>query len=80
EAGYSAPVIFITGHDSPKARERAQSASAAAYFPKPFPGRGLLAAIRNALREGTNPKMSSEPPESEAGPDATSTSSPKAIS
>ena len=36
------PVIFITGHDNPATRARAERLGAAAYLPKPFAGRRLL--------------------------------------
>ena len=39
------PVIFITAHDSPASRDRAQRLAAAAYFTKPFAGRSLLAVL-----------------------------------
>jgi FixJ family two-component response regulator len=49
QAGSKAPVIFITGHDSPTARAEAEHLGAAAYLPKPFEGRALLDAIRSAI-------------------------------
>jgi FixJ family two-component response regulator len=45
-AGSSTPVIFVTAHDEPETRERAQAAGCAAYFRKTAPGRDLLRAIR----------------------------------
>lgn len=42
------PVIVITGHDMPEARERALAAGAAAYFRKPVDGQALLDAIITA--------------------------------
>jgi FixJ family two-component response regulator len=44
-----APVVFITAHDEPRTRERAQAAGALAYLAKPFPGRSLLDAVHQAL-------------------------------
>lgn len=43
------PVIFITGHDEPAAREQAEALGAAAYLPKPFAGRALVAAVSRAV-------------------------------
>jgi FixJ family two-component response regulator len=39
------PVIIITGHDSPANRREAMRRGAAAYLPKPFPGKTILCAI-----------------------------------
>jgi FixJ family two-component response regulator len=39
------PVIFITAHDEPAARGRAERLGAAAYLAKPFTGRRLLEAL-----------------------------------
>jgi FixJ family two-component response regulator len=44
------PVIFITGFDEANSREQARRLGAAAYLPKPFPGRDLVAAVDEALR------------------------------
>lgn len=43
------PVIFITGHDDPSAREQAEALGAAAYLPKPFAGHALVAAVARAV-------------------------------
>ena len=48
-AGHHVPVIFVTAHDTPETRDRAQSAGAAAYFRKPVDGQALLDAIAWAL-------------------------------
>jgi FixJ family two-component response regulator len=40
------PVIVITAHDMPGLGEQALQLGAAAYFPKPFAGTALLAAIK----------------------------------
>jgi FixJ family two-component response regulator len=47
--GRDLPVVFITAHDEPAARQRARDAGALAYLPKPFPGRSLLDAVSQAL-------------------------------
>ena len=41
-------VIFMTAHDSPQWRERAEKAGAVAYLNKPFPEQTLLDAIQLA--------------------------------
>ena len=50
-AGYRLPVIFVTGHDTPESRARAQHVGAAAYFRKPVDAQALLDAIVWALSE-----------------------------
>jgi DNA-binding response OmpR family regulator len=50
DAGATPPVIFITAHDEPGTRAQAEQAGAVAYLVKPFPGRGLLAAVTRAVR------------------------------
>ena len=42
------PVIFMTAHDEPAAREQAQAFRCVAYLRKPFPGQALLEAINQA--------------------------------
>jgi FixJ family two-component response regulator len=49
QAGHHLPVIFVTAHDTPQTRERAQSVGAAAYFRKPVDDQALLDAIAWAL-------------------------------
>ena len=44
-SGHQVPVIFVTAHDTPETRERAQSAGAAGYFRKPVDDQALLDAI-----------------------------------
>lgn len=39
------PVIFITAHDDPQTRERAEKLGAAGFLRKPFDGAGLLESI-----------------------------------
>ena len=48
-SGVQPPVIFITAHDDPESQTRAENAGAIAYLIKPFEGRYLLAAIKEAL-------------------------------
>lgn len=48
-AGHHLPVIFVTAHDAPEMRDRAQRAGAAAYFCKPVDAQALLDAIAWAL-------------------------------
>jgi FixJ family two-component response regulator len=43
------PVIFVTGHDDPGARDQAEALGATAYLPKPFAGRALVAAVTLAV-------------------------------
>ena len=57
-SGSSTPVIYITAHDEPETRERAQAAGCAAYFRKTAPGQDVLRAIRRAahLEEASGPE------------------------
>jgi FixJ family two-component response regulator len=47
--GVHAPVIFMTAHDDPVTRERAEASRPVAYLLKPFRGRELLEAVARAL-------------------------------
>ena len=47
--GCSIPTIFITAHDNPKNKLKAEKAGAVAYLTKPFDDETLLGAIRSAL-------------------------------
>ena len=47
--GYSLPVIFITGFDSPQTRHQAKDAGAVGYFRKPIDDQALLDSIAWAL-------------------------------
>jgi FixJ family two-component response regulator len=47
--GKSPPVIFITAHDDPRARDQALAAGCAAFFRKTDSGSDVLDAIRNAV-------------------------------
>jgi FixJ family two-component response regulator len=51
--GSTAPVIFITAHDSPATRGEARRVGAAAFLQKPFAGRTLISAVREATRSTT---------------------------
>ena len=44
--GTAAPIIFITAHDDPQAREQAHAAGCAGYFRKTDQGSDVLQAIR----------------------------------
>lgn len=48
-AGRSIPIVFITAHDDPATRERAQRAWAAEYLCKPFEDQSLIGAIHTAI-------------------------------
>jgi FixJ family two-component response regulator len=50
ESGRRPVVIFITAHDDPTFRERAERMGAKSYLRKPFSGRALLDAVNLALR------------------------------
>jgi FixJ family two-component response regulator len=43
------PVVFLTGHDTPEARERALKGGAAAYLSKPVDDETLLCGISEAI-------------------------------
>ncbi len=60
--GSRLPVIFVTAHDSPQLRARAQLAGGLGVLLKPFDKDSLLQAIAKAL--GDPRTGSSEPPES----------------
>jgi len=47
--GTADPVIFITAHDDPQAREQAHAAGCAGYFRKTDPGNEVLQAIRRVI-------------------------------
>ncbi len=50
-SGADVPAIFITAHDDPPVREKAQQLGPNSHFiPKPFSGRTLLEAVTHALR------------------------------
>jgi len=48
-SGHARPVIFITGHDEAAVRDEARRLGCA-YFRKPFEGKALLEAIRQAIK------------------------------
>ena len=47
--GPSPPCVLITGHDEPGLIDRAKSAGARGYLPKPFTGATLLDAVERAM-------------------------------
>ncbi len=47
--GSRAPIIFITAHDEPEAREQARRHGCVAYLRKPFSAQSLIEAIRRAV-------------------------------
>jgi FixJ family two-component response regulator len=52
EQGTPLPVIYITAHDDPRARARAERDGALAFLIKPFEGRRLLEVVGRALQAG----------------------------
>lgn len=58
-SGSGLPVIFITGHDDPVARERALAAGAVAVLRKPFSDDVFLRALVAATRQRHNPAAGS---------------------
>ena len=44
--GHHAPVVYITAHDDPETRAKAEAAGCAAYFLKNDSGADVLEAIR----------------------------------
>ena len=52
ERGISVPMLFITAHDSPGAREKAAKAHAQGFFVKPFDPKELLEIIFGILQPG----------------------------
>jgi FixJ family two-component response regulator len=50
QGGSKVPVIFITARDSPAVRATAEQLGAAAYLAKPFDGRMLVSAVKEATR------------------------------
>ena len=48
QTGLAAPIIFITAHDDPLARENAHRANAYAYLRKPFEAAAFIDAVRGA--------------------------------
>ena len=55
-AGMAAPVVFITAHDDPKAREQAYAAGCAGYFRKTDSGSEVLEAIRRVVARPSPPQ------------------------
>lgn len=48
EQGVTAPVIYITGNDSPANRAAALGSGCLAYLPKPFTAESLIGSIERA--------------------------------
>ena len=48
-SGSAPPVVFITGHDRPFIRQKAEQLGAAAYLVKPFQGQQLLETVSRHL-------------------------------
>ena len=46
------PVIFMTAHDEPAARAKAEKAGAVGYLSKPFAGRKLIELVDRVTRSG----------------------------
>jgi FixJ family two-component response regulator len=55
QRGVSLPIVMITAHDGPGARERCLSAGAMAYVRKPLDADALLDAIHAAMTTGISP-------------------------
>ena len=62
--GIDRPVIFITGSDSPSARQATAACHPVAYLTKPFAAKNLLAAIGRALNRTIGNPDSTLPEES----------------
>jgi FixJ family two-component response regulator len=56
------PVVVITGHDLPEARERVISAGAAAYLRKPVDDQALLDTIASAIALGPGSRFAKRGP------------------
>ena len=59
-----APIIIVSGSDSPKSRTRALSAGAVAYFQKPVDSEELLKAIQEAVGDNAAPAPAAAAPNS----------------
>lgn len=51
--GVATPVLFVTAHDDPRAREEAMAGQCIGYFRKTDPGSELLNAIRHVVSLST---------------------------
>ena len=51
ERGDFTPVIFVTAHDAPEAREEAKRGGCSDYFQKPVAGKKIIEAVRKALSQ-----------------------------
>jgi FixJ family two-component response regulator len=54
-AGSKTPVIYLTAHDEPEAREEAEAAGCVAYFRKTDPGEMIIQAIRRVANLEAGP-------------------------
>lgn len=52
-SAHRVPVVVITGHDMPEARERVMAAGAAGYLRKPVDDQALLDTIASAIVDAT---------------------------
>ena len=52
--GRRVPLIFVSAHDTPEIRKRAQRAGAVAYFRKPVDAQALLDAITWAISQASS--------------------------
>lgn len=50
KGGSTTPVVFLTAHDEPELRERAQQTGCSAFLGKHDPGEAVLAAVARAIR------------------------------
>jgi FixJ family two-component response regulator len=57
-AGRPLPIIYVTAHDEPEARQQAEQAGCFAFLRKTDPAEAILAAIRRATAE--IPQMQSQ--------------------
>ncbi len=55
------PVVFITAHDEPAARERALAAGAVAFLRKPFDQELFIATLRAAVNRGASGEQAPGP-------------------
>ena len=65
------PVVMITGYATPSSNAQALEAGATDFLPKPFDEEELLAVVRRALDEGTNPSGPAPLPEPSSRPGPT---------
>ena len=51
-SGHDLPVLIITAHDDPQAREAARQGGCRAYLRKPLDAQALLQEVRSAVESG----------------------------